>query len=132
MTPRTTGISSATDSSLDGLRRDFTGEVFAPGDSAYDEARTVFNGMIDRRPAVVAQCASETDVARSVRFAREHGLEIAVRGGGHSVAGMSSTDGGLVVDLRRMNDVTVAPADQAARIGGGALIRDLDRATQAY
>ncbi|MET7858509.1 FAD-binding oxidoreductase [Streptomyces sp. NPDC005318] len=132
MTPRTTGIRSTTDSALDGLRRDFTGAVFAPGDSGYDEARTVFNSMIDRRPAVVAQCSSQTDVARSVRFAREHGLEIAVRGGGHSVAGMSSTDGGLVVDLRRMNGVTVAPADQAARIGGGALMRDLDRAAQPY
>ncbi|MFI6061438.1 FAD-binding oxidoreductase [Streptomyces sp. NPDC051286] len=136
MTPRSTaGTSDATgttDLALDSLRRDLTGEAFAPGDAGYDEARMIFNGMIDRRPAVVAQCASEADVSLSVRFAREHGLEIGVRGGGHSVAGMSLTDGGLVVDLRRMNSVTVAPNDQAARIGGGATMSDLDRATQPY
>ncbi len=106
--------------------------MFAPGDPGYDEARTVFNAMIDRRPAVIAQCADATDVVRAVRFGRELDLHIAVRGGGHSVAGTALGDGALVVDLRRMHQVTVDPAAEAVRIEGGATMSHLDRATQPY
>ncbi|MDH6520077.1 FAD/FMN-containing dehydrogenase [Streptomyces sp. SAI-135] len=117
---------------LTALREDLTGDVFAPGDPGYDEARTVFNAMIDRRPAVIAQCVDEEDVVRAVRCARDLDLPIAVRGGGHSVAGMALNDGGLVVDLRHMRAVTVDPAVRAARVAGGATMSDLDRACQPH
>lgn len=114
---------------LTALREDLSGDVFAPGDPGYDDARTVFNAMIDRRPAVIAQCADETDVVRSVRFARDLDLKIAVRGGGHSVAGMALNDNGLVIDLRRMHGVTVHPGSMSVRVEGGATMSHLDRAT---
>ncbi|MFD9095119.1 FAD-binding protein [Streptomyces collinus] len=117
---------------LEALREDLVGDVFAPGDMGYDEAREVFNAMIDRRPAVIAQCADATDVVRAVRFGRELDLPIAVRGGGHSVAGTALGDGALVVDLRRMHQVTVDPAAEAVRVGGGATMSHLDRATQPH
>ncbi|MFF4806544.1 FAD-binding oxidoreductase [Streptomyces sp. NPDC001351] len=117
---------------LAALREDLVGDVFAPGDVGYDEARAVFNALIDRRPAVIAQCVDEADVVRAVRFGRELDLKIAVRGGGHSVAGMAVNDGGLVVDLRHMRAVTVDPAAEAVRIAGGATMSDLDRATEPY
>ncbi|RPE45028.1 FAD/FMN-containing dehydrogenase [Streptomyces sp. Ag109_O5-1] len=114
------------------LREDLVGDVFAPGDPGYDEARAVFNGMVDRRPAVIAQCAGDSDVVRAVRFGRELDLKIAVRGGGHGVAGSAVADGALVVDLRRMHEVTVDPAAEAVRVQGGAAIGRLDRATRPY
>ncbi|MFF5145582.1 FAD-binding oxidoreductase [Streptomyces sp. NPDC013157] len=114
------------------LREDLVGGVFAPGDPGYDEARTVFNGMVDRRPAVIAQCVDDADVVRAVRFGRELDLHIAVRGGGHSVAGSAVADAALVVDLRRMNGVTVDPVAEAVRVQGGAVTSRLDRAAQAY
>ncbi|MFC9081993.1 FAD-binding oxidoreductase [Streptomyces sp. NPDC057062] len=117
---------------LAALRSDLAGDVHAPGDAGYDEARTVFNATIDRRPAVIAQCEGEADVVRAVRFARELDLKIAVRGGGHSVAGMALCDNGLVVDLRRMREVTVHPGSASVRVGGGAVMSDLDRATQSH
>ncbi|MFF6983967.1 FAD-binding protein [Streptomyces sp. NPDC008343] len=113
---------------LTALREDLAGDVFAPGDFGYDDARVVFNAMIDRRPAVIAQCVDEDDVARAVRFARDLDLNIAVRGGGHSVAGMALNDNGLVIDLRHMRAVTVDPAAEAVRVAGGATMSDLDRA----
>ncbi|MGP4091296.1 FAD-binding oxidoreductase, partial [Streptomyces sp. KR55] len=125
-------MSSKAHAALAALRDDLDGDVFAPWDPGYDDTRAVFNAMIDRRPAVIAQCAHEADVVRAVRFGRDLDLNIAVRGGGHSVAGMGTNDSGLVVDLRRMHDVTVDPAAEAVRIGGGATMRDLDRATQPY
>ncbi|MER6125124.1 FAD-binding oxidoreductase [Streptomyces sp. NPDC001795] len=117
---------------LAALRSDLAGEVFAPGDPGYDEARTVFNAMIDRHPAVIAQCEGEADVRRSVLFARDLDLKIAVRGGGHSVAGMALNDNGLVVDLRRMHQVTVHPGSSSVRVEGGAVMSHLDRATQPH
>ncbi|WP_406166960.1 FAD-binding oxidoreductase [Streptomyces canus] len=117
---------------LSALREDLAGDVFAPEDPGYDEARAVFNAMIDRRPAVIAQCVNEDDVVRAVRFARDLGLPIAVRGGGHSVAGMALNDGGLVVDLRHMRAVTIDPAAEAVRVAGGATMSDLDRACQPH
>ncbi|MFJ4850990.1 MULTISPECIES: FAD-binding oxidoreductase [unclassified Streptomyces] len=120
------------DTALDALRSGFGGEVVTPGDPVYDESRTVFNAMIDRRPAVVALCESAEDVASALRFAGERDLEVAVRGGGHSVAGNALNDGGLVVDLRRMHAVVVDPRARTARVGGGALMTHLDRAAQPY
>ncbi|MFF7166007.1 FAD-binding protein [Streptomyces sp. NPDC008086] len=117
---------------LAALREDLVGDVFAPGDPGYDEARTVFNVMIDRRPAVIAQCVDEDDVVRAVRFGRDLDLNIAVRGGGHSVAGTAVNDGGLVVDLRHMRAVSVDPAAEAVRVAGGATMSDLDRACQPH
>ncbi|MDN3022013.1 FAD-binding oxidoreductase [Streptomyces sp. S.PB5] len=117
---------------LAALREDLVGDVFAPGDPGYDEARIVFNAMIDRRPAVIAQCVDETDVVRAVRFGRDLDLPIAVRGGGHSVAGSALNDGGLVVDLRHIRAVTVHPAAGAVRIAGGATMSDLDRACEPH
>jgi FAD/FMN-containing dehydrogenase len=114
------------------LREDLVGDVFAPEDPGYDEARTVFNSMIDRRPAVIAQCVDEDDVVRAVRFGRDLDLNIAVRGGGHSVAGSAVNDGGLVVDLRHMRAVSVDPAAEAVRVAGGATMSDLDRACQPH
>ncbi len=123
---------SLAETALAGLRQSFTGELLTPGDSGYDETRALFNSMIDRRPSVIALCHSDQDVARAIRFGRDVGLEIAVRGGGHGVAGTATTEGGLVVDLRRMNKVTVDPSARTVRVGGGATMADLDTATQPY
>lgn len=117
---------------LDLLREAMTGPVVAPRDRGYDEARTIFNAMIDKRPAVIAQCMDEVDVATALTFAREQELEVAVRGGGHSVAGSGLTDGGLVIDLRRMNKVVVNHEEQYVVVGGGATMSHLDRATEQY
>ncbi|WP_101255940.1 FAD-binding oxidoreductase [Streptomyces barkulensis] len=127
MVSRSVGGTALTD-----LGADFAGDVITPGDAPYDEARTVFNAMIDRRPAVIAQCETEHDVAEAIRFGRANGLEIAVRGGGHSVAGMALTEGGIVVDLRRMHTVVVDPRRRTARVGGGAVMSHLDRAAEPY
>nr|WP_179809714.1 FAD-binding oxidoreductase [Nocardiopsis sinuspersici] len=117
---------------LNRLRSEFSGRVLIPTDGGFEDARTVFNAMADMRPGVIAQCATVDDVRRALAFAREEDLEIAVRGGGHSVAGMALTHGGMVVDLRRMNTVDVDRREMLARVGGGALMRDLDAATAPF
>jgi FAD/FMN-containing dehydrogenase len=117
---------------LDGLRHGFRGAILVPDDPGYDQARTIFNAMIDRRPGVIAQCADVADVVSAVRFGRDLGLEIAVRGGGHSVAGNALTEGGLVIDLRQLNTVSVDPDVRTATVAGGATMSQLDRATEPY
>src|SRR6185503_18269355 len=111
-----------TPSQLDELRRSFAGEIVTPDADGYDDARRVWNAMFDRRPALVVRPLTVEDVAAAIRFGREHDLEIAVRGGGHSAVGHSTTDGGLVIDMGRMNEVRVDPAGRLARTGGGALL----------
>jgi FAD/FMN-containing dehydrogenase len=119
-------------STLDKFDESLSGRIILPDDPTYDQARTVFNAMVDKRPAVIAQCASVDDVMRAVRFGRERDLEIAVRGGGHSVAGKALTEGGLVIDLHLMNTVSVDPQARTATVDGGATMSLLDRATQPY
>ena len=116
----------------DELRAAMSGTVLVTGDAGYDEARRVFNAEFDRHPAVVAQCTSAADVAAAVRYARAENFEIAVRAGAHSVSGQSSVDGGLVVDLSRMREVTVDPEARRVRVQGGALLTDMNVATQAH
>jgi FAD/FMN-containing dehydrogenase len=115
-----------------GLRAGFQGAVLEPGDAGYDDARRIWNGAIDRRPACVARCAGVADVVAAVRFARERDLRVAVRGGGHGVAGHAVCDGGLVIDLSAMTGIRVDPRTRSARAEGGVLWGELDRATQRF
>src|SRR5437660_4794290 len=105
--------------STDALRAQFSGQLFRPGDVGYDDAREIFNVMHDRHPALVARCASTEDVVAAVKFARRNGLLVAVRSGGHSVAGNSTCDDGIVIDLRGLNTIVVDPRAKNARAGGG-------------
>jgi FAD/FMN-containing dehydrogenase len=111
------------------LAEHLTGDVIAPHHPEYETARRVWNGMIDRRPAVIARCADAEDVATAVRFAVEHGLPLAVRGGGHNVAGTAVCDDGVVVDLSPMRAVQVDASRRSVRVEGGATWADVDRAT---
>jgi FAD/FMN-containing dehydrogenase len=117
---------------FDELGRSLGGELLLPANAGYDSARRVWNGAIDRRPACIARCTGVADVATAVRFARDHDLEIAVRGGGHNVAGTAVCDDGLVIDLSAMRAVWVDTAGRTARVQGGALWGDVDRETQAH
>ena len=118
--------------SLGKLRETFRGQLILPGDRDYDASRIVWNAIADRHPAVIARCTRAEDVVAAVRFAREHDLVIAVRGGGHSVAGFSTCDAGIVIDLSGMRAVHVDPVKRIARVQGGALLEQLDRAAQEY
>ncbi len=113
------------------LRESLTGDVLAPSDREYERARLCFNLLIDRRPAAIARCVDAKDVATALAFARDHDLEIAVRGGGHNPAGHCTVDGGLVIDLSLMRNVAVDPGARIAVSGGGATWLDFDAATQA-
>jgi FAD/FMN-containing dehydrogenase len=117
---------------VDALREQVRGEVVAPGDEAYDEARAVYNAMVDRRPAVVVRAANAGDVIAAVRFAADRGVDLSVRGGGHSVPGFGTNDGGVVIDLSRMRGVRVDPATATARAEGGATWGDFNAATYPF
>ncbi len=103
------------------------GPLIAPQDDGYDDARAVYNGMIDRRPALIGRCARPEDVAAAIGFARRHELALAVRGGGHHGAGLGLVDDGLVIDLSPMKDIRVDPGARTARVGGGCLWGEVDR-----
>jgi FAD/FMN-containing dehydrogenase len=120
-----TGLSAA-------LSERIAGTVIAPGDARYDDARAVWNGMIDRRPALIARPANADDVAAAVLFATEHDVPLTVRGGGHNVAGSAVEDGALVIDLSEMREVTVAAERRIARVQGGATWGDVDPKTQEH
>src|SRR5689334_16148150 len=110
----------------------FTGVLLQPGDDGYDAARRVWNGAIDRCPAFIARCRTAADVAAAIRFGTRHGLPIAVRGGGHSIPGLSVCEGGLMIDLAMMKGITIDPAAGLARVQPGVLWRELDASTQQH
>lgn len=114
------------------LRGNLRGALVEPGNAEYDEVRVIWNGMMDKRPALIARCQGTADVVAAVNFAREHDALLSVRGGGHSVAGYASCDGGLMVDLSLMNAVRMDPTTRRVRAQGGALLGDLDRETQVF
>src|SRR5437868_1327883 len=115
-----------------GLDRVFGGELISPDHPRYHDARKVWNGMVDRRPALIARCAHEGDVVEALRFARDAGLPLAVRGGGHNVAGNAVCDDGLMIDLSPMRGVHVDATARTVRAQGGALWADVDRETQVF
>lgn len=114
------------------LKQSLRGELVRPGDLIYDEVRRVWNGMIDKHPALIARCSGAADVMAAVNFAREHNVRLSVRGGGHNVAGHALCDDGLVVDLSPMRRVRVDSVSRIAQVQGGATLGDLDRETQAF
>lgn len=114
------------------LRSQFRGRLIEPSDDRYDAARALYNGMIDKRPAVIARCADVADVMSAVRFAREHDLLLAIRCGGHNGPGLGSCDGGLVIDLSAMRGVRVDPVSRTVRVDGGCTSGDVDHATHAF
>ena len=117
---------------LQALRAALRGTVCTAGDAGYDEARTIWNAMIDRRPGLVIRCQEAGDVQRAVDLARKHDLVLAVRGGGHNIAGSAVCDGGLLIDLSPMRSVKVDAAAKRASVGPGATLADVDRETQAF
>jgi FAD/FMN-containing dehydrogenase len=117
---------------LESFRASFRGELVLPSDATYDVARRVWNGAIDKRPALIALCSGAVDVVRAVEFAREHDLIVAVRGGGHNVAGHGTCDGGIVIDLSPMRGISLDLARRAIRVQAGATWGDVDHETQAF
>jgi FAD/FMN-containing dehydrogenase len=117
---------------LDGFKMRLKGPVFIAGDTGYDESRTVWNAMIDRRPAIVVRCLGVADVIACIRFAREHNLLICVKGGGHNIAGLATADGALMLDMSLMRGVWVDPHRKVAHAQSGCLLGDVDRETQVH
>jgi len=117
---------------IDELAGRFLGQIITPRDANYDEARSTWNGLIDKRPAVIAKCLGNSDIVAALAFAKEHGLPLAVRGGGHGVAGYGVCDDGIVIDLSLMRGVRVDPNNRTVRVQGGATVADLDRETQMF
>ena len=128
MTPSTALEADA----LDGLRGRFSGQLIVATDGTYEEARALFNGMIDKRPALIAQCGSTDDVVAAVTFAREHDLPVAIRCGGHSTPGYSSCDDGLMIDVGPMKEIDIDPEARTARIGAGLTWGEFDAAAQEH
>lgn len=129
MTKQQTALAVET---IDAFKTSLRGALLCPGDSGYDDARRIWNAMIDRRPAFIVRCAGVADVMQAVQFARTHDLLVAVRGGGHNVAGNAVCDDGLMIDLSPMKSVHVDPAARTARAEGGATWGDFDHETQAF
>jgi FAD/FMN-containing dehydrogenase len=125
------GHTSIDDAALEQFRTTIRGDVLRPGEPGYGD-KPIYNAMHQHRPALIVRCTGTADVVDAVKFARQHGLLVAVRGGGHSVAGLSSCDGGMAIDLTRMRGVDLDPQARVARVQGGALWGDVDRETQAF
>jgi FAD/FMN-containing dehydrogenase len=125
-------VTSAAEAARRDLGSGFAGELIGPEDPRYDEARKVYNGMIDRRPALLARCTSPEDVVRAIAFARGRELPLAVRGGGHNGAGLGTCDDGVVIDLSPINEVQVDPQARTVRVGGGCTWGEVDRATDEH
>ena len=117
---------------LENLRQAFRGELMQSGHPGYEAARRVWNGNIDRRPALIARCTGVADVQRAVEFAQRHGVRVSVRGGGHSAPGYGTNDGGVVIDMSPMKGIRVDPQRRTVRAEGGVLWRELDRETQVF
>jgi FAD/FMN-containing dehydrogenase len=130
--PVTEQITTVPDAARADLASSFEGELVGPTDVGYDEARTVWNGAIDRRPALIARCAGTEDVREALALARRNGLLVSIRGGGHNVAGLAVWDGAVMIDLSPLKDVTVDPDRRIARAGGGVVWGEYDHATQAH
>src|ERR1700733_14812922 len=126
------GGASLGTSEIASLRNSLRGGVILAGEPAYENARSVWNGNVDRRPAMIARCADSADVKHAVSFASANGLLVSVRGGGHSAPGYGTNDGGLVIDLSQMKAIQVDPATRTARAEGGLLWREFDEATQVH
>lgn len=120
------------DESVAGLKSRLKGALLKKGDAGYDDARTIWNAMIDRHPALIAQCANASDVQEAVRFAGQHGLLVAIKGGGHNIAGNAVCDGGLLIEFSRMKSVQVDANARTARVEPGATLGDFDRETQKH
>jgi len=118
--------------SIDNLKGRVKGRLILPGDPGYDEARQIWNAMIDRRPAVIVQCAAAADVPPAISFARDHGLEISIRGAGHNIAGNAVCDNGVMIDFSKMRTVRVDAGKRFAQVEPGATLNDVDRATQDH
>src|SRR2546428_11791515 len=125
-------MAQALGTSVGAFRAAFTGKAITAEDPDYDKARSVFNGAIDRRPAIIARCTTPNEVAAAIKFGTDKDLEISVRGGGHNFAGFAVCQGGLMIDLSEMRQVTVDAAARRAVAGGGATWHDVDAATQVH
>jgi FAD/FMN-containing dehydrogenase len=125
-------MAKLSNTSVEQLREKLRGEVICPGDPGFDSARTIWNAMIDRRPAVIARCAGVADVRHSIQFARAQDLPLAVRGGGHNIAGNAVCDDGLMIDLSPMRSVTIDPESRHALVEPGATLRDFDHEAQEF
>jgi FAD/FMN-containing dehydrogenase len=117
---------------LDSLRSQLRGTLCCPGEPGYEQARAIWNAMVDRHPAAVVRAAGTADVMRAVNFAREHEILLAVRGGGHNIAGNAVCDGGLMIDLSPMKSVRVDPASRTARVEPGVTLAEFDKEAQAF
>jgi FAD/FMN-containing dehydrogenase len=125
-------VTTAAEAARRELGSGFAGELIGPEDSAYEDARRVYNGMIDKRPALIARCTGPDDVAKIVAFARDRNLPLAVRGGGHNGAGLGTIDDGVVIDLSLLKDIHVDPQARTVRVGGGCTWGEVDRATNEH
>ncbi len=123
---------SISDEKVNAFKSSLRGRLLAPGEAGYDAARSVWNGMIDRRPAMIAQCVGVSDIQAGVRFARENGVALTIKGGGHNISGLAVSDGSLMLDLSAMRGVWVDPEERVAHAQPGCLLGDVDRETQLH
>src|SRR5688572_21802959 len=117
---------------IDALRSQLRGPLLVPGEPGYEDARSIWNAMIDRRPAAIARCLGVADVVAGVKFAAEHGITLSIKGGGHNISGLAVCDGGLMLDMSLMRGVFVDPSTRTARAQAGCLLGDVDRETQLH